>query len=88
MSHRVEKWLREQGEGEVPIQKRILELNPDHEIIQRLKAKFDVQEDSEAVTEYAELLHGYSLLAEGSEIPDPADFARRFAALMERGLES
>jgi len=86
MSHRVEKWIREQGEGEMPVQKRILELNPDHAIVSRLKAKFDVQEDSGTVPEYAELLYGYALLAEGSEIPDPAGFAKRFSELMEKGL--
>ena len=87
VSPRVEKWLRQQ-QGDVPAQKRILELNPEHPIVTRLKAKFDVVEDSEAVPEYAELLYGYALLAEGSEIPDPAEFAKRFAALMEKGLES
>jgi len=86
VSPRVEKWLREQGN--VPAQKRILELNPDHAIVQRLKAKFDVQEHTDAVPEYAELLYGYALMAEGSEIPDSADFARRVSALMERGLNS
>jgi molecular chaperone HtpG len=86
VSPRVEKWLRQQ-QGDTPAQKRILELNPDHPIVTRLKAKFDVQENSEAVPEYAELLYGYALLAEGSEILDPGEFARRFAALMERGLD-
>ena len=85
VSPRVEKWLRQQ-QGDAPAQKRILELNPDHPIVTGLKAKFDVQENTEAVPEYAELLYGYALLAEGSEIADPAEFARRFAALMERGL--
>ncbi len=86
VSPRVEKWLRQQQQGDAPAQKRILELNPDHPIVTGLKAKFDVQETTEAVPEYAELLYGYALLAEGSEISDPAEFARRFAALMERGL--
>ena len=87
VSPRVEKWLRQQQEG-MPVQKRILELNPDHAIVSRLKAKLDVQEHSETVAEYAELLYGYALMAEGSDVSDPADFSRRFAALMERGLNS
>ena len=85
VSPRVEKWLRQQQQ-DAPAQKRILELNSDHPIVTRLKAKFDVEENTEAVPEYAELLYGYALLAEGSEISDPGEFARRFAALMERGL--
>lgn len=87
VSPRVEKWLRQQG-GDMPVQQRILELNPSHEIVTRLKAKLDVQENSETVPEYAELLYGYALLAEGSDVADSADFARRFAALMERGLNA
>ena len=85
LSPGIERMLRAQS-VDVPVQKRILELNPDHAIVTALKAKFDVQEDSEAVPEYAELLYGYAVLAEGSELPDAADFTKRFAELMARGL--
>lgn len=86
VSPRVEKWLRQQ-QADAPAQKRILELNPDHPIVTRLKAKYDVQETTEALPEYSELLYNYALLAEGSEIPDPASFAKSFAQLMEKGLD-
>jgi molecular chaperone HtpG len=38
------------------------------------------------VGDYAHLLFGYSVLAEGSEMPDRPRFNRAVAALMERGL--
>jgi molecular chaperone HtpG len=84
VSPRLEKLLRQQGD--IPPQRRILELNPAHDVVTALKARYDVNENSESVPEYAELLYGYALLAEGTELPDPAKFATRFAELMRRGL--
>ena len=84
VSPRLEKLLRQQGD--VPTQRRILELNPSHDVVTALKARSDVNEDSESVPEYAELLYGYALLAEGADIPEPARLAARFAELMRRGL--
>ena len=85
MSPRFEKWLRQQGDFSG--QRRILELNPEHAIVKKLKAKFDVHRMTEAVPEYSELLYAYALVAEGSELPDPSAFAKRFAELMEKSLE-
>jgi len=70
-----------------PRQRRILELNPDHEIVKRLEEMAETDAASEKLGEYAELLYGYAVLAEGSELPDPAAFARRIADLMSRGLD-
>jgi molecular chaperone HtpG len=68
-------------------QKRILELNPDHPIVKRLERMVDSGARGEKVQEYAELLYGYAVLAEGSELPNPAAFARRIADLMSEGLD-
>ena len=86
VSPRLEKMFH--PEGDLPARKRILELNAEHLIVSRLKAKFDVQESSEAVAEFAELLYGYASLAEGAEIADPAGLALRLSVLMERSLEN
>jgi molecular chaperone HtpG len=83
-SPRLEQLLKRNTEG--PRLKRILELNPDHEIVQGLERMVESDAASEKVGEYAELLYGYAVLAEGSELPDPAAFARRIAELMSRGL--
>jgi molecular chaperone HtpG len=85
-SPRLEKWLRE--ERDLPVSKRILELNPDHPVVAALKGRFDADAADAVLADYAELLYGYALLAEGSELPDPAGFARRFASLMEKGLSA
>ena len=83
-SPRLEQLLKQ--ETDRPRQRRILELNPDHEIVKRLEEMVESDTASEKVGEYAELLYGYAVLAEGSELPDPAAFARRIAELMSRGL--
>jgi molecular chaperone HtpG len=84
-SPRLEQLLKR--ETDRPLQKRILELNPDHQIVRKLEEMVESDAASEKVAEYAELLYGYAVLAEGSELPDPAAFARRIAELMSRGLD-
>lgn len=42
--------------------------------------------DAFPVGDYAQLLLGYALLAEGSEVPDPGRFNRAVATLMEQNL--
>jgi molecular chaperone HtpG len=56
--------------GETSKQKRIMELNPNHEIVAKLR---DRAEDS-TFDDFAEVLYGYALLAEGSELTDPLKF--------------
>jgi molecular chaperone HtpG len=84
-SPRLEQLLKRDTDR--PRQKRILELNPDHEIVTRLEKLVENDPESDRIAESAELLYGYAVLAEGSELPDSAAFARRIADLMTRGLD-
>ncbi len=83
-SPRLEQLLKRDTDR--PRQRRILELNPDHPIVEKLEKLADSDPPNEELAEYAELLYGYAVLAEGSEMPDPAGFARRIADLMARDL--
>jgi len=83
-SPQLEKLLMK-GKGGGPKQRRILELNPDHEIVARLAARYANDAGDPQVGDYAELIFGYATLAEGSELPDPARFNRLLAELMARG---
>ncbi len=58
---------------EVPVGKRILELNPDHALVVGLRDALAASPDGLADT--AELLYGTALLAEGGSLDDPARFA-------------
>ncbi len=79
MSARQERVLREAGH-DVPLQKRILELNGDHAVVQKLQTITDEAQ----FADWSALLYDQALLAEGSLPADPAAFSRRVAALMAR----
>jgi molecular chaperone HtpG len=65
--------LRAQGQ-DMPEEKRVLELNPDHGLISRLESLRSG--DKDRFSDTCELLIGQALLAEGSTLPDPARFAK------------
>ncbi|MFL5381781.1 MAG: molecular chaperone HtpG [Longimicrobiaceae bacterium] len=69
-------------------QRRILELNAGHALVQGLRRRFDADPNDPVVGDYAELLLGWSLLAEGSEPHDPVRFTQLMAGLMETGLDA
>ena len=71
---------------DIPENKRIMELNPNHEIIQKLKARFDIRPTDLELADHAYLLFGQALLAEGSPIPDPAKFSNLVATLFTKSL--
>ena len=77
MSARQEKVLREAGH-DVPKQKRILELNAQHAVVQRLQGL----DDDGRFADWSALLYDQALLAEGSLPSDPAAFSRRLTDLM------
>jgi molecular chaperone HtpG len=85
MSPRLERLLKAtQGVSELPRQKRILEVNADHPILARMRARFEADANDPVLTDFARLLHGQALLAEGSPLPDPSGFAHLVTELMVR----
>ena len=78
--------LLKQAQQDLPQQKRIMELNPAHPLLEKLHGRFQQDKDGPTLKMYAELLFGYGLLAEGSEIPDPVSFNQHLAELMANNL--
>lgn len=75
-SARMERIMESMGQA-APKSKRILEINPDHPVIERMAAQSaDVQ------TKWASILYNQALLNEGSPIADPASFTRQISDLM------
>lgn len=62
--------------------RRILELNPNHEVFQVLKSLHAKSPSPEAFKNYCDLLYGQALLMEGLVPDDPISFANKIAALM------
>jgi molecular chaperone HtpG len=71
---------------EVPVGKRILELNPNHPLVTGLRDAHQDRADDPSVAETAELLYGTALLAEGGALEDPARFAELLADRLARSL--
>lgn len=78
--------LLQRGKGGGTKQRRIMELNPNHELFQKMQEHYQVNQDDPLLSDYAELLLGYAFLAEGSELPNSVEFNRLVASLMGRSL--
>jgi molecular chaperone HtpG len=76
MTRHLERILRESGQR-VPASKPILEINPDHPIVQRLKQ----ESDAALFADWSHILFDQALLAEGGELEDPATFVKRLNSL-------
>ena len=77
MSRNLERMLKEAGQP-VPPTRPVMEINPDHPIVERLKAETDDQRFSD----WTQILFDQALLAEGGQLDDPAGFVKRLNELM------
>ena len=76
MSRHLERLLRDSGER-VKSAQPILEINPDHPIVRRLKR----ESDPTLFGDWAQILFDQALLAEGTALDDPAAFVKRLNTL-------
>lgn len=79
MSARMERMMEAMGRTDVEKTKRILELNPSHPICEMLRKKADAGED---LGDWPRALYGQALLAEGSQLPDPAAYVKAITQLL------
>jgi len=77
MSSNMERILKQAGQ-DVPDMKPILEINPDHELVQRL-AKM---RSKDKINDFSSILFDQAVLAEGALPEDPAGFVRKINALL------
>ncbi|HEY3499750.1 MAG TPA: molecular chaperone HtpG [Polyangiaceae bacterium] len=85
LSPRLERMLEQLGQ-KPPKAKRILELNPSHVVLDKLRGIFQTSQNDPRLKLYAELLLGQSHLAESGNVPDPSAFSRVLAEVMRQGL--
>ena len=77
----MEKLLRSMGQ-DVPAQKRVLEINPAHQVFEAMNDLIGKGGNDALVKEYIDMLYNQALLLEGSKLRDPAAFAKTVAKLM------
>ena len=85
MSPHMERMLRMAGPN-MPKQKRVLEVNGGHELVKGLQERFEADKSDPALGDFAEVLYGYAMLAEGAEIEDPAPFKKALESIMMRAM--
>ena len=81
LSPQLEQMMRQMGQ-DVPLSKRILELNPNHAVLEKLHGLFDADKEDPRLNDYAQLLFGQAVLAEGGDLPNPGQFSKLVADLM------
>lgn len=64
--------------------KRILEINPHHDLFQRLTKLHDAGKDGQDFKDYCDLLYTQALLIEGILPENPVEFANKVAKLMAK----
>jgi molecular chaperone HtpG len=84
MSLRMNRILKQAGQSNPFATLPILEVNPKHPLIERLKDTAD----ETAFTDLANVLYDQAMLAEGGELDDPATFVKRVNRLIVEGLSS
>jgi molecular chaperone HtpG len=84
MSLRMNRILKQAGQSNPFATLPILEVNPKHPLIERLK---DTADDA-AFADLAFVLYDQAMLAEGGELDDPATFVKRVNRLIVEGLSS
>ncbi len=77
MGANFQRMLKAAGQN-VPMAKPILEINPQHPLVLRLKD----EADETRFTDLAKVLFDQSMLAEGGHLEDPAGFVKRLNQLM------
>ncbi|WP_216692674.1 molecular chaperone HtpG [Dietzia psychralcaliphila] len=75
MTPQLEAMYRASG-MEMPVSKRILELNPSHPLVERLRTQYAEDPSAPGLADTARLLSGAAVLAEGGTLTDPAAFAK------------
>ncbi len=72
----------------VPKVKRIFELNGAHAVVEKMQKLFTADPKHPLLKDYAQLLYGQSILAEGGQIDDPTAFNQALLSVMVSGPAS
>ena len=76
MSLHLERMLKASGQS-IPASKPVLEINPRHPVVERLKQ----ESDATLFADWSQILFDQAVLAEGGELEDPAAFVKRLNKL-------
>ncbi len=79
MNAHMERLMKQLGQDNLPVSKRILEINPEHSICKKLQ---NMVESGEELGDWPTVLLGQALLAEGSPLPDANQYVQAVNKLL------
>lgn len=85
MSSYMEKILKASGQ-EAPEQKRSLELNVNHPVMEKIKNLFETDTTNPVLKDYSDLLFDLAIISEGGKIDNPARFSMLLGEMMAKAL--
>jgi molecular chaperone HtpG len=86
MSAYMEKLLKASGQ-QAPEVKRVLELNMEHPVVEKIKTLFENDRDNAELKDYSQLLFDIAVVGEGGKLDNPARFSKMVGDLMSRAME-
>ncbi|MDG5815690.1 molecular chaperone HtpG [Chitinispirillales bacterium ANBcel5] len=81
MGSHMERLMKAMGQ-EVTEQKRILEINAEHPILQNMNSRYEKDPKDAHLEQWAHLLFEGALIAEGQMVPDPLAYSKRVNELL------
>jgi len=86
MSAYMEKLLKASGQ-KPPESKRVLELNMDHPVVEKIRTLFENDRDNPELKNYSQLLLDMAIVSEGGKLDNPGRFSKMVGDLMTRAME-
>jgi molecular chaperone HtpG len=84
----MEKILKATGQDNMPVPKRILELNTDHEVVKDMKNLFEKDPADSRLKDYVTLIYDLAVIGEGGKIENPGLFSKLVGELMKKSINS
>jgi molecular chaperone HtpG len=81
MSGYMEKILKSSGQ-KLPENKRVLELNMDHPVMEKIRGMFEADKDDPKLNDYIHLLLDLAVIGEGGKLENPSKFSKLVGDLM------
>ncbi len=85
MSAYMEKLLKASG-AQAPENKRVLEINTGHPVVDKIKTRFEANRDDPSLSDYSELLFDMAVISEGGKVENPSKFNKMIGELMTSAL--
>ncbi|CAN2039446.1 Chaperone protein HtpG [Candidatus Magnetomoraceae bacterium gMMP-15] len=87
MSAYMEKILKATGQ-QAPSNKRVLEINMDHPLVDKLNSLYNEDKESQTLKDYCNLLFDLALIGEGGKIENPSEFSKIVGEMMAGSLKA